>query len=146
MAAPGERTARTAPSPVIRVFRAWRALSREQRLTALGAARTSSVSRERNRGRNLMVMAQVAMALVLLICAVLMIRTFMAMRNVDPGFSDPPSLQVMRLSIPETLVRDSKSVIRMQNNMLDKLAAIPGVSSTGFAASAGFAYAAARAN
>jgi len=107
----------------------------KQRLTALGAARTSSVSRERNRGRNLMVMAQVAMALVLLICAVLMIRTFMAMRNVDPGFSDPPSLQVMRLSIPETLVRDSKSVIRMQNNMLDKLAAIPGVSSTGFAAS-----------
>jgi len=107
----------------------------KQRLTALGAARTSSVSRERNRGRNLMVMAQVAMALVLLICAVLMIRTFMAMRNVDPGFSDPPTLQVMRLSIPETLVRDSKSVIRMQNNMLDKLAAIPGVSSTGFAAS-----------
>ena len=45
--------------------------------------------------------AQVAMALVLLIGAVLMIRTFLAMRSVDPGFSDPTSLQVMRLSIPE---------------------------------------------
>ncbi len=52
--------------------------------------RTASASRERQRGRNLLVMAQVAMALVLLIGAVLMIRTFMAMRNVDPGFSDPP--------------------------------------------------------
>jgi len=75
------------------------------------------------------------MALVLLIGAVLMIRTFLAMRNVDPGFSDPSSLQVMRLSIPETLVQDSTTVVHMQNGILDKLAAIPGVSSTGFAAS-----------
>ena len=106
-----------------------------QRLTLLGAMRTASVSRERQRGRNLLVVAQVAMALVLLIGAVLMIRTFMAMRDVDPGFSDPASLQVMRLSIPETLVRDSTTVVRMQNSILDKLAAIPGVSSAGFAAS-----------
>ena len=106
-----------------------------QRLPLLGAMRTASVSRERQRGRNLLVVAQVAMALVLLIGAVLMIRTFMAMRNVDPGFSDPASLQVMRLSIPETLVRDSTTVVRMQNSILDKLAAIPGVSSAGFAAS-----------
>jgi predicted permease len=106
-----------------------------QRLTLLGSMRTSSVSRERQRGRNLLVAAQVAMALVLLIAAVLMIRTFLAMRDVDPGFSDPASLQVMRLSIPETLLRDSTTVVRTQNNILDKLAAIPGVSSAGFAAS-----------
>jgi predicted permease len=106
-----------------------------QRLTLLGAMRTASVSRERQHGRNLLVMAQVAMALVLLISAVLMIRTFLTMRDIDPGFSDPASLQVMRLSIPETLVRDSTTVVRMQNSILDKLAAIPGVSSTGFAAS-----------
>jgi predicted permease len=106
-----------------------------QGLTLLGAMRTASVSRERQRGRNLLVTAQVAMALVLLISAVLMIRTFNAMRNVDPGFSDPASLQVMRLSIPETLVRDSMPVVRIQNSILEKLAAIPGVSSAGFAAS-----------
>jgi predicted permease len=106
-----------------------------QRLILLGAMRTASVSRERQRGRNLLVVAQVAMALVLLIGAVLMIRTFVAMRNVDPGFSDPASLQVMRLSIPDTLVGDGTTVVRMQNSILDKLAAIPGVSSTGFAAS-----------
>jgi predicted permease len=74
------------------------------------------------------------MALVLLIGAVLMIRTFLAMRNVDPGFSNPASLQVMRLSIPWTLVQDGATVVRMQNSILDKLGAIPGVSSTGFAA------------
>ena len=115
--------------PVLRYARS------RQRLTVPGAARTASVSRERQRGRNLLVVAQVAMALVLLIGAVLMIRTFMAMRNVDPGFSDPASLQIMRLTIPETLVRDSTTAVRMQNSVLDKLAGIPGVSSTGFAAS-----------
>jgi predicted permease len=106
-----------------------------QSVPLLGAMRTASVSRERQRGRNLLVVAQVAMALVLLISAVLMIRTFNAMRNVDPGFSDPVSLQVMRISIPETLVRDPQEVTRVQNNILDKLAAIPGVASSGFAAS-----------
>jgi predicted permease len=75
------------------------------------------------------------MALVLLISAVLMIRTFNAMRKVDPGFSDPTSLQVMRISIPETLVRDPQTVVRTQNSIQDKLAAIPGVSSAGFAVS-----------
>jgi predicted permease len=75
------------------------------------------------------------MALVLLIGAVLMIRTFLAMREVDPGFADPASFQVMRISIPETLVRDSTTVVRMQDSIREKLAAIPGVSSVGFAAS-----------
>ena len=96
--------------------------------------RTASVSRERQRGRNLLVIAQVAMALVLLIGAVLMIRTFMAMRDVDPGFSDPASLQVMRLSIPGTVVRDPRTVTQVQNNIVDKIAAIPGVSSAGLTA------------
>jgi predicted permease len=101
----------------------------------LGGLRTSSASRDRQRGRNLLVVAQVAMALVLLISAVLMIRTFNAMRNVDPGFSDPRSLQVMRITIPETLVGDPQTVLRIQNSIQEKLAAIPGVSSAGFVAS-----------
>jgi predicted permease len=106
-----------------------------QAVPLIGAMRTASVSRERQRGRNLLVVAQVAMALVLLVSAVLMIRTFNAMRNVDPGFSDPKSLQVVRISIPETLVRDPQTVVRTQNSIQDKLAAIPGVSSAGFAVS-----------
>lgn len=107
----------------------------QQRVTLLGAMRTTSISRERQRGRNLLVTAQVAMALVLLIGAALMIRTFLAMRNVDPGFSDPSSMQVMRLTIPKTLVNDPTTTIHMQNSILDKLAAIPGVSFAGFVAS-----------
>jgi predicted permease len=106
-----------------------------QAVPLIGAMRTASMSRERQRGRSLLVVAQIAMALVLLISAVLMIRTFYAMRNVDPGFSDPSSLQVVRISIPETLVRDPQTVTRIQNSIQDRLAAIPGVSSAGFAVS-----------
>jgi predicted permease len=106
-----------------------------QAVPLLGAMRTASVSRERQRGRNLLVVAQVAMAMVLLISAVLMIRTFNAMRKVDPGFSDPKSMQVVRISIPDTLIRDPQTVVRIQNSIQDKLGALAGVSSAGFAVS-----------
>ena len=105
------------------------------RTNVLSGMRTASASRERQRGRDLLVIAQVAMAVVLLIGAVLMIRTFVAMRNVDPGFSNAASLQVMRLSIPDTLVSDPQAVTRMESSVLNKLAALPGVTSAGLAAS-----------
>ena len=96
------------------------------------AGRTISVSRDRHRARNLLVVGQVAMALVLLMSAGLMIRTFAALRKVDPGFADPPHLQAMRISIPDSLFADPERVTRTQNAILDKLAAIQGVKSVGF--------------
>jgi len=101
-----------------------------------GSSRTASESRTRRRSRNLLVVAQVAMALVLLVSASLMIRTFAALRSVEPGFTDAPHLQTMRISIPESLVTDPQQVTRIQNDIADKLAAIPGVTSVGFAAAA----------
>jgi predicted permease len=99
----------------------------------LSANRTTSAGRSRVRSRNVLVVAQVAMALVLLVSAFLMIRTFAALRNVEPGFSDPEHLQTMRISIPGDLVSDTRMVTRIQNNIADRLGAIPGVTSVGFA-------------
>jgi predicted permease len=98
-----------------------------------GAGRTASAGRERQHSRNLMVVAQVAMALVLLVSALLMIRTFQALRNVEPGFADAKHLQTMRISIPDSLVADSQMATHIENNIADKLAALPGVTSVGFA-------------
>ncbi|MGD1094194.1 MAG: ABC transporter permease [Bryobacteraceae bacterium] len=97
------------------------------------AGRTSSVSRERHRARNILVVAQVAMALVLLVCAGLVIRSFQALRTVEPGFTHAEHLQTMRISIPPSLIPEPQQVTRIQNNIADKLAAIPGVTSVGFA-------------
>src|SRR5579859_7897064 len=94
--------------------------------------RTTSTSRERHRARNLLVIGQVALALVLLVSAGLMIRTFQALRTVEPGFADAPHLQLMRIAIPDSLVQEPERVLRMQQGILDKLAAIPGVKATGF--------------
>lgn len=73
-----------------------------------------------------------ALALVLLAGAGLMIRTFQAMHSVQPGFSDSRHLETMRVSIPGALVADAGRVTRMQNDIMDKLAAIPGVSAAAF--------------
>jgi predicted permease len=75
----------------------------------------------------------VAMAMVLLVCAMLMIRTFQALRSVEPGFTQAEHLQTLRISIPASLIADPQLVTRTQNNIADKLAAIPGVTSVGFA-------------
>jgi predicted permease len=55
------------------------------------------------------------------------------LRNVDPGFSDAKHLQTMRISIPASLIASPRMVTRIQNNIADKLGAIPGVASVGYA-------------
>jgi predicted permease len=101
-------------------------------LALRSAGRTISVSRERHLARNLLVVGQMAMAVVLLVSAGLMIRTFQALRTVDPGFTDPQHLQVMRISIPDSLIAEPERVTRVENAITDKLEAIPGVKSAGF--------------
>jgi predicted permease len=106
--------------------------SRGAALSRAVAGRTTSASRERHRARNILVIGQVAMALVLLVCAGLMIRTFDAMRHVQPGFTDAHSLQLMRIAIPDSLVKEPERVTRLQQAIQDKLAAIQGVQSVAY--------------
>ncbi len=91
--------------------------------------RANSQSREQHRTRNGLVVAQVALALVLLICSGLMIRTFRALTLVQPGFTSPASLQIFRISIPDAQVKENEPVLRMEEAILHKIEAIPGVSS-----------------
>jgi predicted permease len=100
-------------------------------LALRSGGRAASASRERHRARSILVVGQVAMALVLLVSAGLMIRTFQALRTVDPGFTDARHLQAIRISIPSALVEEPERVLRIQNGILEKLAAIPGVKSAG---------------
>jgi len=93
--------------------------------------RALSQSRERHRARSTLVVVQVALALVLLIGSGLMIRTFQALKHVQPGFTQPAEVQTLRLSIPSTAVSDPVAVVRMEQAIMDKIAAIPGVRSVG---------------
>jgi predicted permease len=99
--------------------------------------RALSQGRERHRARKTLVVVQVALALVLLICSGLMIRTFQALMHVNPGFTAPDSVQTFHLFVPDTRVPDTSrpQVTHLQQAIADKLAAVPGVSSVSFSTS-----------
>ena len=98
--------------------------------------RTFSLGRERHRARNTLVVVQVALALVLLVSSGLMIRTFQQLRRVQPGFTHPEEILILHSNFPEAMAREPERVMQMQNEILDKLAALPGVTSVGFGSAA----------
>jgi predicted permease len=100
-----------------------------RRLALRAEGRALTVSRDRHRARNTLVVAQVALALVLLVGAALMVRTFEALRHVQPGFAHPETLQTLRISIPEAAIADPIAVVRTHEAILEKMRSVPGVSS-----------------
>jgi predicted permease len=97
--------------------------------------RILGITRERHHARNLLIAVQVALALVLLVCSGLMIRTFRALTHVNPGFARPAEVQTFRISIPKTDAPDDTSIPHIEQQIQDNLAAIPGISSVGFSSS-----------
>lgn len=98
-------------------------------------ARGLSQSREQHRARSALVVVQVALALVLLICSGLMARTFIALTRVQPGFDRPAEIQTFSLAIPKSEVAGDEQVVRTFEEIMRKIAAIPGVSSVGLSTS-----------
>jgi predicted permease len=95
--------------------------------------RNSSDGRERHSARRVLVVVQVALALVLLIGSGLMIRTVRALKHVAPGFTQPEQILTFYVSVPEAEVPKPEQAVRTYQNMLEKVAAIPGVASVGLA-------------
>ncbi|HEX4165731.1 MAG TPA: ABC transporter permease [Bryobacteraceae bacterium] len=99
--------------------------------TLRAGGRSLSQSKERHRARSMLVVVQITLALVLLISSGLMIRTFFALRQVQPGFTAPAELETMRISVPEGHLKDPVAVIRLEQNILERIEAVPGVSAAG---------------
>jgi predicted permease len=93
--------------------------------------RVSSDGPVRQRTRNTLVVAEVAMALVLLIISGLMIRTFTAMQKVKPGFEQPEEVQTFRIEVPEALISDPVQMARIHDQIVQRLRQVPGVVSVG---------------
>ncbi len=89
--------------------------------------RNASAGRDRNVARNALTIVQVALAVVLLIGSGLMIRTFESMRQVQPGFRQPATLETFRLSIPQSVAPNDTAMRVLQQAIVDRLAGIPGV-------------------
>jgi putative ABC transport system permease protein len=92
--------------------------------------RGGTVGRDRHLVRGVLVVAEVALALVLLIGSGLMVRTFQELRSVDPGF-DSAGVVTFTLTLPPTRYPDGESEARFFEDLLDRVRALPGVQAAG---------------
>ncbi len=90
----------------------------------------SSAGRERQITRSTLVVAQTALALVLLVGSGLMVRSFWEIKNVDPGFVAEDVL-TFRLSLPTSEYPSPQEVAGFHQQALDRLSALPGVRGVG---------------
>jgi predicted permease len=81
------------------------------------------------------VVSEIALALVLLIGAGLMIRTFLALRHVEPGFVRPHQVQSFRLAIPSAITQDPRKAAVSHEQIAGRLKQVPGVLSVGMSTS-----------
>jgi predicted permease len=88
--------------------------------------RTTAGGASGQRLRKFLVVSEIALALVLLISAGLMIRSFVLLNRVDPGFRTD-NLLTMRLQLPEARYREQTKQRQFHRELLDGLNSIPGV-------------------
>ena len=105
---------------------------------AIGAARpdlNSTLKESSNRsgtgfrqskGRSILVISEVSLALILLIGAALLIRSYIALRDVNPGF-DPHRVLTMEMSLTGDKYQKTAGVAQLIRDGRERLNAIPGV-------------------
>lgn len=99
---------------------------------ALKAGRASS-GRRRGRTRGVLAVSQMALALLVLVASGLMLRTALALSNVDPGFRDPEDILAMRLNIPQADAPGADDVAAAYEAIVHRLEEVPGVTGAALA-------------
>jgi putative ABC transport system permease protein len=89
-------------------------------------SRTSTAGIASRGIRDLLVVSEVAMAMVLLIGAGVLMRSFIKLIKVDPGF-DPQNVLTMNVELPESRYTNETQMTTFENDALARLARLPGV-------------------
>ena len=109
-------------APALRAFRT------DLQESLKSGGRGSTAGRSEHRTRALLVISEVALALVLLVGAGLMLRSFQQLQAVDPGF-DPHHLLTLEVAAGGKAYRTGPSRIRFFEQLRPRLEALPGVES-----------------
>jgi putative ABC transport system permease protein len=92
--------------------------------------RGSTAGRRHNRMRNALVIGEVALALILLTGAGLLLKSFVRLQNVNPGFN-PANVLTAEISLPRLRYPDRQSLVNFFNNLEQRVSTLPGVSQAG---------------
>ena len=95
--------------------------------------RGSTEGRRRNRLRSLLVIGEVALALVLLTSAGLLMKSFARLQNVNPGFN-PGNVLTAEISLPKLKYGGNDAIVQFTDELHRRIAALPGVQFTAFTA------------
>ncbi len=93
------------------------------------------MGRRAHYGRNLLVVSQLALALVLLVGSGLMIRSYLALNAVDPGFGHPEEVLTLRIIAPGSGLSGGEGNARLHQELIRRIEALPGVVSVGASSS-----------
>jgi putative ABC transport system permease protein len=96
-------------------------------------ARGASMGIKQARAQTILVIAQIALSLILLIESGLLLRSFVVLLGVHPGFTHAEQIQTVRIAMPETEIQQAERVARMQAEIVEMVSHIPGVEAAGFA-------------
>jgi putative ABC transport system permease protein len=92
--------------------------------------RASGAATGHNRMRSLLVVAEVALSLMLLVGAGLLIKSFLKLSKVETGF-DATSVMTMRISLPQTKYTEPQRRAAFYQQLLERTRALPGVEAAG---------------
>ncbi|MGI8995653.1 MAG: ABC transporter permease [Pyrinomonadaceae bacterium] len=92
--------------------------------------RGSTEGPHRSRVRSLLVVAEIGLTLVLLIGAGLLIKSFLRLQEVSPGFDTEGAL-TMNVSLPESKYKEAEQIAGFYQQLLPRIEAVPGVRSVG---------------
>ncbi|HET9982387.1 MAG TPA: ABC transporter permease [Longimicrobiales bacterium] len=92
--------------------------------------RGATVGFRRGRLRAALVVTEIALALVLLVSAGLLVKSYLGMRRTDLGF-EPRHVVTFRVSLPQSTYGDSTRAIAFYDQLLQRVRAVPGVQAAG---------------
>jgi predicted permease len=98
----------------------------DDELSMRDEGRSSTANRTRQQGRRVLIVSEVAFALVLTIGAGLMLRSLSRVRAVNPGF-DPENVVIFRVNLPTAAYPDADRVKLAEQQIVQRLREIPGV-------------------
>ncbi|MEY2555838.1 MAG: putative transport system permease protein [Verrucomicrobiota bacterium] len=111
---------------------AWRASHPDLATSLYEASRGSSVGSAGRRTRASLVVIEIVLALVLLASAGLLVKSFLHLQKVSPGF-DPTNVMTARIALPDSGYRKPPQAAEFYRKLLARVATLPGVKSSAIA-------------